>query len=172
VRPLSAIVIDAHLATWERRLRDPDGPLLAMRSTASAIADLLPPDAAKAIRQLTGNQELTVIDEHMRPVANPVLTKITRAVPADTAYQISHVAERLAFTDYSDILAEVTNAVVRKASHTSHAAPPQIAKRSFPHTPLTAKNDTEPTTSSPRKSGNHPGKGSRGHPPMWRLSAR
>ena len=42
VQPLSAVVIDAHLAPWERRLQDPEGPLLAMRSTATVIAGLLP----------------------------------------------------------------------------------------------------------------------------------
>ena len=38
VQPLSAVVIDAHLAPWEWRLQDPEGPLLAMRSTATVIA--------------------------------------------------------------------------------------------------------------------------------------
>ena len=46
VQPLSAVVIDAHLDPWERRLRDPDGPLLAMRSMATVIAGLLPPETA------------------------------------------------------------------------------------------------------------------------------
>jgi DNA primase len=44
VQPLSAVVIDAHLAPWERRLHDPEGPLLAMRSSATFIAGLLPPE--------------------------------------------------------------------------------------------------------------------------------
>ena len=47
VQPLSAVVIDAHLAPWERRLQDPEGPLLAMRSTAALIAGLLPPGAPR-----------------------------------------------------------------------------------------------------------------------------
>ena len=56
VRPLSAVVIDAHLEPWERRLRDPAGPLLAMRSTATLIAGLLPPGTAEAIRHITQEQ--------------------------------------------------------------------------------------------------------------------
>jgi DNA primase len=58
VRPLSAVVVDAHLDPWERRLRDPGGPLLAMRSTAALIAGLLPLKTAEAIRQITRNKEL------------------------------------------------------------------------------------------------------------------
>jgi len=100
-QPLSAVVIDAHIAPWERRLRDPDGPLLAMRSVATVIAGLLPPETAEAIRQITQNKELITLDEHMQPVMNPELPEIARALPADTAYQITRTAERLGFTDYS-----------------------------------------------------------------------
>ena len=39
---LAAVVIDAHLAPWERRLQDPEGPLLAMRSTATVIGPTPP----------------------------------------------------------------------------------------------------------------------------------
>jgi len=116
VQPLSAIVIDAYIHPWEARLRDPEGPLLAMRSVAAVIAGLLPPETAEVIRQITGNKQLTTIDERMHPVANPELPQIARALPADTAYQIARTAERLGFTDYSDVLAEVANAVIRKAA--------------------------------------------------------
>ena len=115
-QPLSAVVIDAHIDSWERRLRDPEGPLLAMRSTATVIAELLPPEAAQAIRHITHDKELFTIDEEMRPVSNPELPELARALPADTAYQITLTAERLGFTDYSDVLAEVANAVTRKAA--------------------------------------------------------
>src|SRR5262249_5470207 len=116
MQPLSAAVIDAHIDPWERRLRDPEGPLLAMRSVATATADLLPPEAVRAIRRITGDKALVVLDEQMRPVTNPELPELARAVPADTAYQITRTAERLGFTDYSDVLAEVANAVIRKAA--------------------------------------------------------
>ena len=56
VQPLSAVVIDAHIAPWERRLRDTEGPLLAMRSVAAVIADLLPAKAVEAIRQIAGER--------------------------------------------------------------------------------------------------------------------
>src|SRR5215470_3418698 len=87
-----------------------------MRSLATAIADMLPSEAAQAIRRITGNRELIVLDEQMRPVTNPELPERARAVPADTAFQITRTAERLGCTDYSDVLAEVANAVTRQAA--------------------------------------------------------
>ena len=143
--PLSAVVIDAHIDPWKRRLRDPEGPLLAMRSLATAIADLLPPEAVQAIRRITGDKELIVLDEQMRPVTDPELPELARALPADTAYQITRTAERLGFTDYSDVLAEVANAVTRKAVRPKairRDTAPRLADASFPHkTPVTQCRD-------------------------------
>ena len=68
-----------------------------MRSVATLIAGLLPPEAAEAIRQITQNEELLTLDERMRPVANPELPEIARALPADTSYQITRTAERLGY---------------------------------------------------------------------------
>jgi DNA primase len=138
VQPLSAVIIDAHLAPWEPRLQDPEGPLLAMRSTATVIAGLLPAGTAEAIRQITGNRELATIDEQMRPVANPKLPQIARILPADA--QTMRLAERLGFTDYSDVLAEVANAVTRHADRPGNRTAdraPQLAASSFPHPPAT-----------------------------------
>ena len=139
VRPLSATVIDAHIEPWERRLQDTAGPLLAMRSVATVIAGLLPPETTDAIRQLTGNNELATLDERMQPIVNPVLPQIARALPADTAYQIARVAQRLGFDDYSDVLAEVANAVIRKAACPKGVpldAALRLARESFPHRAL------------------------------------
>ena len=58
----------------------------------------------------------------MKPVANPELPEIARALPADSAYQITRTAERLGFTDYSDVLAEVANAVIRQGPPAQKAA--------------------------------------------------
>jgi DNA primase len=156
VRPLSAIVIDAHIDLWERRLQDPEGPLLAMRSTASLIAGLLPPDTAETIRRITRNKELLTLNERMRPVANLELPQIARALPADTTYQIIRTAEQLGFTDYSDVLAEVANAVTRKAGRPRdhpHDAAPYLAGRSFPYPPCTNQFSTEPATIRPVRPG-------------------
>jgi DNA primase len=156
VQPLSSGVIDAHLAPWERRLQDPEGPLLAMRSTATVIAGLLPAGSAEAIRQITGNRELATVDEQMRPVANPELPEIARALPADAAYQIMRVAERLGFADYSDVLAEVANAVTRDAARPGNRTAdgaPQLAASGFPHPPATIRHDDEPVTSWPLRRG-------------------
>ena len=110
-----------------------------MRSTAALIAGLLPPGTAQAIRQITGNRELATVDEQMRPVPNPELPEIARILPADIAYQITQVAERLGFADYSDVLAEVANAVTRTARTGTRPAgrPAQLAGDSFPHPPVT-----------------------------------
>ena len=146
VQPLSAVVIDAHLAPWERRLQDAEGPLLAMRSTAAVIAGLLPAGTAETIRQITGSRELATVDEQMRPVANPELPEIARVLPADAAYQTMRVAERLGFTDYSDVLAEVANAVTRGAARPGSRAvrgAPQLAASSFPHPPTTIRHGDE-----------------------------
>ena len=110
IQPLSAVIIDAHIEPWERRLRDTCGPLLALRDAASLIARLLPPDSTTQIRQITKDQELTLTDDLLHPVDNPELTQIANLLPADTPYQIMRVADRLGF-DVSEVLAEVANAV-------------------------------------------------------------
>jgi DNA primase len=157
LQPLSAVVIDAHIDPWERRLQDTEGPLLAMRSVATVIAGLLPAKAVEAVRQITGDRELTTVDERMQPVVNPELPEIARVLPADTAYQITRAAERLGFIDYSDVLAEVANAVTRKAvrpKDVRHGAAPRLAGSSFPHPPLTIQDDAEPATARQGRSGN------------------
>ncbi len=157
VQPLSAVVIDAHLAPWDRRLQDPGGPLLAMRSTAAVIAGLLPAGSAEAIRQITGSRELATVDEEMRPVANPELPEIARVLPADAAYQTMRVAERLGFTDYSDVLAEVANAVTRSAARPGNRparGAPQLAASSFPHPPATIRHGDEHAAPRPPAHGN------------------
>jgi DNA primase len=145
-QPLSAVVIDAHIAPWERRLHDPEGPLLAMRSVATVIVGLLPPETAEAIRRITRNKALITFDERMLPVMNPELPEIARALPADTAYQITRTAERLGFTDYSDVLAEVANAAIRRATcpkGVQHDMPPRLAGTNFPLPPLTIQGSAE-----------------------------
>jgi DNA primase len=159
VQPLSSVVIDAHLAPWERRLQDPEGPLLAMRSTASVVAGLLPAGTAEKIRQITGNRELATVDEQMRPVANPELPEIARILPADAAYQITRVAEQLGFADYSDVLAEVANAITRDAAQAggpSAGRVAQLAASSFPHPPVTIQHDDDPASTRPRSHGSRP----------------
>jgi DNA primase len=139
LRPLSALVIDAHLSPWQRRLRDTEGPLLAMRSVATVIAELLPAETATAIRRFTGGREVATLDEHLRPVADPALPQLADALPADTAFQITYTAERLGFTDYSDVLAEVANAVIRRPAvpqGTSRSTTGTLSEASFPRPSL------------------------------------
>jgi DNA primase len=146
VRPLSGVIIDTHLEQWERQLQDAVGPLLAMRSAATVIAGLLPAETSRTIRQITGERELTTLDEDMNPVANPELPEIARTLPADATYQIILVAERLGFTEYSEVLAEVTNAVIRKAARPESRprdGPLDLTRSSFPYPPV-APNRAEP----------------------------
>ena len=130
-----------------------------MRSTAVLIAGLLPPETAEAIRQITRNKELLALDEHLRPVANPELPEIARALPADTIYQIIRTAERLGITDCSDVLAEVANAVTRNTARPKgvpHDAAPRLAGKSFPHPPSTMPFSTGLAAVRPSRPGSRP----------------
>ena len=151
-QPLSALLIDASIEEWGRRLDDTDGPLLAMRSTASLIASLLPDDTASQIRGITAGRELQTTDDLLRPVDNPEIPQIARILPAETSYQIVRTAGKLGF-DCTDVLAEVANATTRAPPPRtpaprpaprpgrSPAAPPpsaaRLASTSFPRPPLT-----------------------------------
>ena len=91
------------------------------------------------------------------PSRTPELPEIARALPADTAYQIMRAAERLGFTDYSDVLAEVANAVTRNAARPGSRAArraPQLAASSFPHPPATIRHDDEHVAPRPPAHGN------------------
>jgi hypothetical protein len=62
------------------------------------------------------------------------------------------VAERLGFTDYSDVLAEVANAVTRDAARPGNRAEhgaPQLAASSFPHPPATIRHGDDHVVSRP-----------------------
>ena len=157
LQPLSAVVIDSAISPWEHRLDETDGPLLAMRSAAAVIAGLLPAGTATMIRRVTAGRELATIDEEMRPVALPELPEIARTLPAGTACQIARVAERLGITDYSDVLAEVANAVTRQGppERKAGARAPWLAGTSFPQPPQTAPGRAEPAAIRPRRPGSH-----------------
>ena len=100
-----------------------------------------------------------MLDERMRPVANPELPEIARMLPADTICQIIRTAERLGFTDYSDVLAEVANAVTRNTARprvAPHAPAPQLAGTSFPHPPPTMPVRTGLAAVRPGRAGSRP----------------
>jgi hypothetical protein len=116
-------------------------------------------DRANRLPQITGDKQLITIDERMKPVANPELPEIARALPADSAYQITRTAERLGFTDYSDVLAEVANAVIRQATRpkgSPHDAAPQLAVGCFPDPPVTTQADAESAVVGPNRLGDRP----------------
>jgi Toprim domain-containing protein len=101
-------------------------------------SDRLPAETAEAIRRITGNQELPTADEHMHPIANPPLPQIASKLRADAAFQITRTAERLGFTDYSDVPAEVASTVTRKplkATGNSCNATPMLVEPNFPRPP-------------------------------------
>ena len=113
-QPLSAMLIDARIESWERRLDNPVGQYLAMLNVAVLIADLLPEETARQIRRITAGRELQTFDDQLHHVDNPELAEIARILPADTAYQTVRTAARLDF-DVSDVLTVVTNAVTLDA---------------------------------------------------------
>ena len=84
-QPLSALLIDASIEQWGRRLNDIDGPLLAMRSAASLIASLLPDDTASQIRDITAGRELQTTDDLLRPVDNPEIPRSPASCPPTPA---------------------------------------------------------------------------------------
>jgi hypothetical protein len=130
-----------------------------MRSVAAVVADQLSLETAEAIRQITQNKELHTLDEYMQPVARPELPEIARSLPSDTAYQIMRAADRLGFTNYSDVLAEVANAVTRKAAlpkGVPYNASPQMAAKSFPHPPVTIQFSAEHVAARLGRPGSHP----------------
>jgi DNA primase len=113
--PLARVVIDAHLGSWARHLDHPEGQLNAMRSAASLIARLLPPGTADRIVQITSGRQLATLDDELHPVANPELELIARMLPANATCQVVQVADRLE-SDYSEVTAEVANALSRKTA--------------------------------------------------------
>jgi hypothetical protein len=151
--PLSAVVIDIHIAGWERHLTDTEGRYRAMRSVAALIAGLLPEDTATQVRQLTEGRDLVMLDDELRPVENPQLLQIVSILPPDTTFQVVRAASTLGF-DVSDVTAEVANAANRSARSPKGQGrrvgrddpgaaqadrsppPPRLASASFPCRPF------------------------------------
>jgi DNA primase len=161
-QPLSALLIDTSIEQWARRLDDIDGPLLAMRATATLIASLLPGGTATQIRGITAGRELQTTDELLRPVDNHEIQQIAAILHAETTYQIVRAAAKLGF-DTTDVLAEVANAATRGTASAGHqpraphpgqsygpdATRPSVAglaSTSFPRLPLTSHAMPGPAT--------------------------
>jgi DNA primase len=108
--PLSAVLIDDRIESYNPRLDDPVSTYLTMLKTAVLIAGLLPDGTARQIRSITAGRELQIVDDQLRHVDNPELAEIVRVLPAETAYQAVRTAAKLDF-DVSDVLTVVANAV-------------------------------------------------------------
>lgn len=87
----------------------------------------------------------------MHPIANPPLPQIASELRADAAFQITRTAERPGFTVYSDVLAEVANAVTRKplkaTGNSCNATPMLVWKptsRAHPGGPHQCRADDNP----------------------------
>lgn len=106
--PLAQLVIDAHLDSWEPKLRDAEGRLAALRSVAVVIAGTLPESTAESIRAVTGGRPIQTLDERMRPLVNSELAQIASLLPISPISQIARAADRLNL-EYSDVLAAVAN---------------------------------------------------------------
>lgn len=79
--PLARLVIGAHLDQWSPRLRDTGGQLSALRSAASLIASMLPPQTADQVLRITSRRRLDPVGDDLRPVAHPELPQIARLLP-------------------------------------------------------------------------------------------
>jgi DNA primase len=164
--PLSAVLIDARIESYNPRLDDPVSTYLAMLKVAVLIADLLPEETARHVRRITAGRELQIVDDQLRHVDNPELAEIVRILPADTAYQTVRTAAKLDF-DVSDVLTVVANAVtlgarcpkgqepaLRDTRERTRPAlrpePSRLAGTSFPLPPLSPPADAVRTGSGSR----------------------
>lgn len=111
---LATAVIDAHIDQWSGRLDYAEGQLTAMRSAAARIAQLLAPEAAKAILSITGGCTLATFDDHLRSLASPELPAIARILPPGAICQILRTADRTQ-SDCSDVVNAVADAVAQEA---------------------------------------------------------
>jgi DNA primase len=151
-RPLAELVIDAHLDQWADRLRFAEGQVAALRSAALLIARTLPADTTKKILSSNALRQPSAVGGQLDLVAGPQLPDLARLLPPAAASQVARVADRLR-VDYSEIIAEVANAVVTEAadpkgpaapglkdqprpSRADDAGPVPLATGSFPDQPL------------------------------------
>jgi hypothetical protein len=107
-------------------------------------------------RPASSSRSTTTLQAARPPSALP---QIASALPADAAFQITRTAERLGFTDYSDVLAEVANAVIRKTGSpkgNSCNAAPVLVKASFPRPPPAAHVGAEPPAARMSRTNSHP----------------
>jgi DNA primase len=145
LQPLSALLIDTSIESWGRRLRDTDGPYLAMIQAAGLIAGLLPAGAAQQIR---------------RTAAARTPEEVARIMPAESAYLVVRTASKLGF-DCCDVLDHVADAAnhgprfpkapARVPGTVPDPGPPaaaSLAAAGFPHRPLAT---TPSHTRAPRR---------------------
>jgi DNA primase len=140
--PLARVVIDAHLDSWASQLEHAEGRLNAMRSAAALVASLLPSETAGQILQATRGRYIATLGDDLRPVANPELPVIARMLPASATCQIARVADRVG-SDYSEVTAEVANAVSRESADPKRAVAGSH-RNDLDHRPR-AWTDTNPT---------------------------
>jgi DNA primase len=112
---LLSVIIDADLDRWEHRMNETEGPILALRSAAIVLADLLPPAAATQVRETTRGAGLAAVDDQARPVVSPQLPLVAQALPPDTASEAVKLASRLGFP-VDEVVIEIANAVTRQAT--------------------------------------------------------
>jgi hypothetical protein len=82
---------------------------------AQVIASLLPPETISQILQITGGRALATLDDSLHPITHPELPAIARILPAGAICQVIRTADRTN-SDYSDITAEMANAISRSTA--------------------------------------------------------
>jgi DNA primase len=148
--PLLGVVVDADVSRWEHRRGDVEGPVRAMRSACALLAELLPPSAAEQVRAAARGAMLATVDEEMKPVVSPQVPGIAQALPADTAHQVTRLADRLGLP-LMEIVIEVANAVTRQSTAlTNPKSAAGLAAGSFPTEPLEMP-AADPMTQQPQR---------------------
>jgi hypothetical protein len=139
---LLSVVIDADLTCWEHHLGDVEGPVRAMRSAAALLASLLLPAVAEQVEEATGGTVLATVDEELQPVVPLQVPGIAQALPTDTAFQVTRLADRLGLPAI-DVVIEVANAVTMQRVPVQSAV--GLVAGSFPAGPLEMLGESAPT---------------------------
>ena len=91
------------------------------------------------------------MDDDMQPVTPPQAPAIAQALPPDTAFQVTRLADKLGLT-ITETAIEVANAITRQSARGTLNQPTTaaLAAGSFPVNPLAPPD--ERTTAEPRRS--------------------
>lgn len=147
--PLAKVVIDAHIDQWADRLDHAEGQLGVMRSAATRIAHMLPPETVEAIRCFTGGGPMATPEDAAGSATSHQLSAIARILPPDAITQILRTADRTGH-ECIDVIMAVASVIAgdvrppkdvvqpeqsRQAASQTAAPPVRLATPGFPSVP-------------------------------------